>query len=304
MSALPALRRSEPRPQRSDSLVLFDLIAAQAFHAQLHELATWPKPGLVSYVDNGSHHDMNAALLRRSAEVLQPFFVELAFAGWEGADMSCLRAIGLRAETAMLTATGGVNTHRGTIFGLGLLCAAAGTTACLSNSGVVVGLRKLGSIVAARWGEDIRRGPVPLYSHGSEALRRYGAGGARAEAAASFPSIYNIGLPALLLGRTVAPDDAFAASVQTCFALVASVCDTNLLHRGGADGALYASEAARAFLSAGGVGASDWRIRAAAVHSSFVARQLSPGGCADLLAMTLFVDAVESGKSLLSLPKG
>jgi triphosphoribosyl-dephospho-CoA synthase len=268
------------------------LIGAWAFHAQLQELATWPKPGLVSHVDAGSHHDMNAAMLQRSAEVLRPFFVELARAGWERSGMSRLRAIGLRAEEAMLTATGGVNTHRGVIFGLGLLCAAAGTTATgLSDPG------KLGVVVAQRWGDEIRRGPIPLYSHGSAALRRYGAGGARAEAAAGFPSVYDIGLPALRLGRVLAPEDAGAAPVQACFALIAAVRDTNLLHRGGAEGADYASEAAAAFLSAGGVGAPDWRARAVSVHAGFVARHLSPGGCADLLAMTLFVDAVESGIS-------
>jgi triphosphoribosyl-dephospho-CoA synthase len=87
--------------------------------------------------------------------------------------------------------------------------------------------------------------------------------------------------------------------VQTCFALIAVVCDTNLLHRGGAEGLRYASEAASSFLSQGGVGAPDWRARAAAVHAAFVARRLSPGGCADLLAMTLYVDALEGTAALL-----
>jgi triphosphoribosyl-dephospho-CoA synthase len=86
--------------------------------------------------------------------------------------------------------------------------------------------------------------------------------------------------------------------VQACFALIAAVCDTNLLHRGGADGTRYASEAASSFLSQGGVGTPDWRARAAAVHAAFVARHLSPGGCADLLAMTLFTDALECGVAL------
>jgi triphosphoribosyl-dephospho-CoA synthase len=105
-----------------------------------------------------------------------------------------------------------------------------------------------------------------------------------------------VGWPALRRGRALQPDDPDAPRVQACFALIAAVCDTNLLHRGGADGMHYASEAAASFLSLGGVGASDWRARAATVHAAFVARRLSPGGCADLLAMTLFVDALESGK--------
>jgi triphosphoribosyl-dephospho-CoA synthase len=293
MTGVPALAGGVPALSLQDDL-LFDLIAEQAYRALLHELATWPKPGLVSHVDPGSHHDMDAAMLCRSAEALRPFFAELALAGWRGAGMSRLREIGMRAEAAMLSATDGVNTHRGAIFGLGLLSAAAGTIARSSNDGDVYTSGQLGVIVAQRWGQEIRRGPIPLHSHGSAALRHYGAGGARAEAAAGFPSIYEIGLPALQRGRALAPDDAVAASVQACFTLIAEVGDTNLLHRGGSEGARYAADAARSFLSAGGVGAPDWRARAAVVHAEFVARRLSPGGCADLLAMTLFVEALEN----------
>jgi triphosphoribosyl-dephospho-CoA synthase len=153
---------------------------------------------------------------------------------------------------------------------------------------------RLGTIVAQRWGIDILRGPLPLRSHGTTALRRHGAGGARAEAAGGFSSLYAISLPALRRGRILAPQDAEAPPIQALFALIAAVEDTNLLHRGGADGARYAAETARAFLSSGGVGDPDWRRHAAAAHAGFVARQLSPGGCADLLAMTLFVDAIEA----------
>jgi triphosphoribosyl-dephospho-CoA synthase len=152
-------------------------------------------------------------------------------------------------------------------------------------------------IVAARWGDGIQRGPIPIFSHGASALRRYGAGGARAEAAAGFPSVYEIGLPALRQGRQLRPDDPRAAAVQACFALIAAVEDTNLLHRGGLEGARYASAAAASFLAEGGVGAATWRSRAAGIHADFVSRRLSPGGCADLLAMTLFVDLLEDGQS-------
>jgi triphosphoribosyl-dephospho-CoA synthase len=297
MTAAPALAGGAPALWLQDDL-LSDLIAEQAYRALLNELATWPKPGLVSYVDAGSHDDMDAAMLCRSAEALRPFFAELALAGRRGAGMSRLREIGMRAEAAMLSATGGVNTHRGAIFGLGLLSAAAATIARRSNHGGVRAPGQLGGTVAQKWGPEIQRGPVPLRSHGSAALRQYGAGGARAEAVDGFPSIYEIGLPALRLGRLLAPDDRAAAPVQACFALIAAVRDTNLLHRGGSEGARYAADAATAFLSAGGVGASEWRARAAMVHADFVARRLSPGGCADLLAMTLFVEALETGIAL------
>jgi triphosphoribosyl-dephospho-CoA synthase len=294
MSAIPqfALRSTLPAKERVGGLVR-KLIADRAVLALLHELAAWPKPGLVSHVDSGSHIDMDAAMMQSSAEALRPFFSELAMAGRDGADMGQLRTIGLRAEAAMLAATGGINTHRGAIFGLGLLCAAAGTVAKISAEGAAVAPVRLGQVVVQRWAADIQRGPIPLFSHGAAALRRYGAGGARAEAAGGFRSVYEVGWPALRQGRSLQPNDPGAPPVQACFALIAAVHDTNLLHRGGADGMRYAGEAAASFLLEGGVGAPDWRARAAGVHAAFVARRLSPGGCADLLAMTLFVDALE-----------
>ncbi len=262
-------------------------IGALATDCLKREVSTYPKPGLVSHVDNGAHNDMDVGLLDRSAETLEPFFAALAEAGAAGRDMDRLRAIGIEAEQAMLEATAGINTHRGAIFGMGLLCAATGFRETYGVSG------SLGDIVAARWGEQIMAGPVTLHSHGAVAARRYGAGGARIEAAAGFPSLYGYGLPALAAGRALIPKDEEAARVHVCMALIAHVGDTNLLHRGGPEGLAFAQAEARRFLAAGSTGRSDWRDPAREIHDAFVARRLSPGGCADLLAMTLFVDRAE-----------
>ena len=117
----------------------------------LLEVETWPKPGLVSHVDCGSHDDMHAGTFRASVrEVLHPFFVALASAG--GTGIGELRAIGLSAKQAMMAATGGVNTHRGAIFGLGLLCAAAGA---LQEAGQACRPGSLGTFVRLRWGSAI-----------------------------------------------------------------------------------------------------------------------------------------------------
>jgi triphosphoribosyl-dephospho-CoA synthase len=251
------------------------------------EVETHPKPGLVSHIDNGAHRDMDAALLIRSAETLAPFFADLAAAGAASAAMDRLRAIGIAAERAMLAATGGVNTHRGAIFGLGLLAAAAGFRHAYGIP------RSLGAIIAERWGQAILTGPAALHSHGAGAARRYGAGGARAEAAQGLPSVYEIALPALRAGRAFARGEE-AARVHACMALIASVEDTNLLHRAGPDGLAFAQVQASNFLTEGGVAHTDWQARATAIHKAFTVRNLSPGGCADLLAMTLFVDHLEA----------
>jgi triphosphoribosyl-dephospho-CoA synthase len=288
-----ALSRDLRWAYQSDAQALCTLdaeaIAACAVRCLLVELETWPKPGLVSHVDRGSHYDMDADTFRVSAAAIEPYLQTLADAGTRGWGLGRLRVIGLDAEAAMLTATSGVNTYRGAIFGLGLLCAAAGARV---GGRISPGL-SLGAVISRLWGRDILNAPVLLHSHGDQARRRFGAGGARMEAAQGFPSVYEVGLPALRKGALNAPDDAEAARVEACFALIAALEDTNLLHRGGLPGLRFARHAARRFLDQGGVARPGWRERARAVHESFVARRLSPGGSADLLAMTLFVDACE-----------
>jgi len=105
--------------------------------------------------------------------------------------------------------------------------------------------------------------------------------------------VYEVGLPALQAALRATGEDAVAARVQACFALIAILEDTNLLHRGGAEGLRYAQQLAQRFLDAGGVRQSHWQARAEAVHHAFVERRLSPGGAADVLAMSLFAADLE-----------
>jgi triphosphoribosyl-dephospho-CoA synthase len=205
--------------------------------------------------------------------------------------MSVLRQIGIAAEAAMLQATDGINTHRGVIFGMGLLCAAAGTRDTMH------GQEELGTIVRRRWGDEIGSPTTRDTTHGAVVWRRYGVGGARREAIAGFPHLYEVAWPALRLGRRLAGGDEAAARAQCLFALMAALEDTNLLHRGGVEGLLFARALAVQFIELGGVAASDWRERALGMHHLMVARHLSPGGSADLLAMTLFVDSVHAART-------
>ena len=162
-------------------------LAVRALHA---ELVTYPKPGLVSLVDAGSHRDMDAHHFVYSAFSLRRYFERAATVGLASADFAVLRTLGLEAEARMLRATDGVNTHRGAIFVLGLLAAAAGLRVRMSIDA------SLGELVRRAWGPALaahRREPA---SHGSRAAATHGAGGALAEAQAGFPSVFAIALPA------------------------------------------------------------------------------------------------------------
>ncbi len=174
---LPALDPGD-RPIAAASLPSLEtarLIADRAIECLLLELATFPKPGLVSHVDRGSHTDMDAETFRASARAIRPYLRDLAAAGAAFCGMDRLREIGLAAEFAMMEATGGVNTHRGAIFGLGLLCAAAGAR----EAGLDL---PLGRIVALLWSPAILAAPTPQRTHGGSAYpplrcRRRPAGG-------------------------------------------------------------------------------------------------------------------------------
>lgn len=260
-------------------------LAQNAVNCLILEVDTYPKPGLVSHIDTGAHTDMNCHLLYRSASTLAPAFEQLGMAGMRNEPMHSLRRIGLAAEHAMLHATGGINTHRGALFGLGLLVAAAGY-----RSHHVSAL-SLGEIVKTHWGQDILATLGNSRTHGGQMRQKYGAGGAAAQAVAGFPSLYHTGLPALRQGRVLSNGNEHAARVHACFALIATLCDTNVLYRTGQEGLAYAQSMAQSFLDNGGVGAADWYRCAESIHQAFIHRNISPGGAADLLAMTLFVDA-------------
>lgn len=264
-------------------------IGCLAVRGLYREVALNHKPGLVTPESCGSHRDMDFHTFMRSLHALRSYFPAIAALGLESPEFPALQGLGVAAERRMLQATAGVNTHRGAIFNLGLLCAAAGL---LTASGELPRPASMCAVVRERWGEGILASAAsPLAddgSHGLQVARRYGAGGARQEAAAGFPSVRDIGLPAYRAALLATGDPALAAT-QALFSLIAEVEDSNLLYRGGPPGLAFGQRLARGFLAAGGVLADDWSGRAAAIDREFVARRLSPGGSADLLGVTLFL---------------
>jgi len=187
----------------------------------------------------------------------------------------------------MLAATQGRNTHRGAIFCLGLLTAAAGW----QTSHPEFSTLSLGGIVRHCWGDEILLpDDLPALSAGLAVCHRHGLGGVRSEAKQGFPSVFEAALPAFR--RCLTQRDRAAARVQTFFVLLEICEDTTLWKRGGIRGPHYAKLAARRFLRNGGVIDANWVARGTAIHRAFVRRNLTAGGAADLLAATLFANDV------------
>jgi len=283
--AEPGLRHTAHRIARH--------IALLAVRSLYSELALYPKPGLVSFRDNGAHRDMNAATFVRSLFSLRGYFVAIAAAGMREAKFNELQQLGLAAETRMLHATRGINTHRGAIFTHGILAAAAG---CAAARKLPPSDEYLRAIVAANWSRDLRAIAVASAappSHGQLMAARHGVTGARGEALRAFPSVFESALPALR-GVLARGADTQQALLHTFFVLLAKTPDTNVLFRGGDEGLRFIQAQAADFLERGSVFEAGWQGRAESLHSQCSLRNLSPGGCADLLAAAWFVHQLQT----------
>jgi triphosphoribosyl-dephospho-CoA synthase len=268
-------------------------IAHIAVRSLYRELELYPKPGLVSFRDNGAHRDMDAAIFMRSLFSLRGYFAEIAEAGMHNARFAELQQLGITAEKRMLRATNGINTHRGAIFTLGILAAAAGSS---TARGLAPSDANLRAVAMEKWSRDLRAIEVERTmrpSHGQLMAVRHGVAGARGEALLGFPSVFEIALPALreALAGGASADDAL---LHACFVLLANTADTNVLYRGGAEGLRFIQNQASEFLECGSVFEPGWQARAESLHRDCSARNLSPGGCADLLAAAVFVHQLQT----------
>ena len=264
-----------PAVQEAAQALLEDFAAQRlaelAVQALLEEVDQTPKPGLVDRNNRGSHRDMDRDLFHRSARSLLPYFRRAVTLGLERADcMGSLQKAGLAAERVMLAETGGVNTHRGAVYAFGLILAAMGSR--LARGGDVFA----GAAALAESGL-----PPAAGSHGQRARQRYGASGARGEALAGFPHARHAWAA---LARPGGRDAALLT-------LLAEVEDTNLLHRGGPEGLALVQSRARSILAASPPAYGEGLLE---LDRACIARNLSPGGSADLLALALFLGRTEA----------
>lgn len=253
-------------------------LADLAVESLVEELSLTPKPGLVDKLDQGSHRDLTFSLMMESAKCLHKTFYEMSMAAYSKRPSQELREkigeIGRAGEAVMFRVTGGVNTHKGAIWSLGLITAAAAIHLGRCNEEQIC--FTAGAI--ARF-ED--RFIPPQLTNGIRAIQKYGVHGAKAEAQLAFPHIRKYGLP--MLKEALKSCDYETAKFYSFLGLVANLDDTCLLHRGGMEGLVYAKQYAHKVIECN---------RLHELHSmneDFIERNLSPGGSADLLAATIYV---------------
>ena len=277
-------------------------MGALATQALIAEAELTPKPGLVDRRGSGAHSDLSLAVMRNSAFAIEPFIRLMAVQSINQHPNPQLRAAlaatGRAAENAMLQATDGSNTHKGAIWTLGLLAAAAAINQ--------PGRTKLDPAAIARTAAVIssfddsyesapnakRQTPNTPFSHGQIVAQKFGVTGARGEAIQGFPHIVEIGLPVLGAGRRQHGRESIAR-LDALLSIMARLDDTCLLYRGGKEALEAAKKGATAVIDAGGAGSLHGQKCLYALDQRLLDLGVSPGGSADLLAGTLFLDAIE-----------
>lgn len=268
-------------------------LAQMATACLIEEVNLTPKPGLVDRRGSGAHHDLTLALMERSARSLTPTFYALAQQSWQRpADIALRETIGQlgrEGERQMMAATAGVNTHRGAIWALGLLVSAGAMLAGTGDSQRICE-------VAAQLARLPDRAAPKTFSKGLRVVHRFRVPGAREEAQQGFPHITRLALPQLHASRRAGADET-AARIDALMAILTSLTDTCVLHRAGLPALRAMQEGARQVLAAGGYAGAAGRKALENLDNAMLRFNASPGGAADLLAATLFLDRVTGAQA-------
>ncbi|MGC6389131.1 triphosphoribosyl-dephospho-CoA synthase [Ewingella sp. S1.OA.A_B6] len=263
-------------------------LAQQATLALIDEARLSPKPGLVDSRGSGAHQDLTLALMERSAHSLTSTFYALALHSFQRPVDIALRQdvgrLGREGEARMMQATDGVNTHRGAIWAMGLLVSAAAMQPETDSPQAIA--RRAAKLAALSDAFSPK-----IFSKGAHVVQRYQVPGARAEAQGGFPHILDLALPQLRDSRERGATES-QSQLNALLAVMTSLADTCVLSRGGMPALQAMHAGSRAVLNAGGTQSIAGRAHLQALEKRMLSDNVSPGGAADLLAATLFLDRV------------
>lgn len=269
------------------------IIAHLATQALQAELDTTPKPGLVDKDNNGAHRDMDYALMQRSIDTLHPYFVKLALLGCADTlpTHTSIRDIGIEAEKAMLSATNGVNTHKGALFSMGLAVVAAVHEK--NTDSLQTTIKALAACFPDTNGTHGSK--AKLLSKGTTAIK-----GALDNAREGYEMLFAEWLPFYIERRK--ERDAHTLH-KTLLRIMCDLDDTNVIYRTDLATAEEVKQEARALLDSFSKAhtAEDKEKRIAAellalkdMDKRYTARNISPGGAADMLSLTIFIGSIQT----------
>lgn len=269
-----------------------------AVTALTSEVLLSPKPGLVDRLNNGAHFDMDVELFMKSAEVISTYMANFASIGWENRYLPAnmllpiIREVGLQCEIDMFNVTHGVNTHKGAIFSFALISAAMGKH---WDHITEISIHDLCNEVATICAGIVRnelKNSDEQNTAGQKIFKKHGIAGARGEAEKGFQSVRLIALP--ILDRLWGQYSEEKIYLHILMNLVAYTNDTNIISRKGIQGLVFAQDIAKHYLNSGSVFNDQDLMRLKGIDNLFILNNISPGGCADLLAITLYLKSFKA----------
>lgn len=263
--------------------------------ALLEEVYTTPKPGLVDLQDTGAHTDMDYHTFESSADAITPYIFRMLEEGKCWGEMPealflKIRRLGLQAEKAMFQATGGVNTHKGLIFTMGILAASAGFCQQKKQKIEIDEIFAMCRQMTNRVLEEefaVLRQKIPT-THGEILYRNYGEKGIRGEAQQGFPVLQNVSYPRLRYYREMGLEEN-ASNINVLLHTMMKLNDTNVLARGSREDLKWLQKEAGRILEIGGAFSQRGREALAEMNRICIRRNISPGGAADYLAASVFL---------------
>jgi triphosphoribosyl-dephospho-CoA synthase len=266
-----------------------------ARQAMLLEAVAYPKPGLVDPMDSGSHDDMDIMTFIMSSNSMDQEWALMYQAGckFQGKDLSALfgqiRPLGLAAERQMLKATNGINTHKGVIFSLGIIVSAIGYLnrhrQLNSVDDILETVKQMMTHVLDDF-QGLENKPLEQLSHGERLYLKYNVQGIRREAYQGFPIVQAYALPYLREAGELTNE----AILDTLILIMKHCEDTNLIKRAGDIKVLdYAKSCTNEYFALGGAKTPDGQDYLTNLNQTFIAKNLSIGGSADLLTISIFL---------------
>ena len=288
------MKKEEKKKDIYDAEIYARMIADTAMRALLREAAATPKPGLVDQSNTGAHKDMGIGTFLDSADALEPYFLQFAAFGIEHREddpsgfLARIRPIGIEAEKAMYKVTHGINTHKGAIFSLGILCTACGYCGQPFDKDKVKEISALTAGPVMKDFENINKDNA--VTTGEKLYAQYGIAGARGEAAAGFPTVFDTAVPVMksLREKGYSLNDA---GVITLVHILGDLIDTNVIHRSSYERAERIKEEMKE-LSVH-LEEKDYISILQDLDRRFIEENISPGGSADLLALAYFICFME-----------
>lgn len=272
-------------------------IGEAAILGMLYEVSASPSPGLVSPYSSGVHRDMDFFTFMKSSSSIAYAMYICAQIGMDypiDNILKTIRSVGIDAEKNMFKATEGVNTHRGYLFLGGLVCAAAGYSVQASlnldrgNISAVCSIICKG-MVDRELGE---LGSNKKLSNGERLYLEHGLTGVRGEAERGLPTVLDIGLPMYeeALHNNLPQGEALCHSL---IGIMTKVEDTTVVNRAGIEGLAFMRRLADIAVEIGGMKTVEGKEFIHDLHRVFNDNNISPGGAADLLAITVMIHELE-----------